>query len=40
MKYIVKDSWGNVMKTFPNFIQASNYKFAFGNKGWSITTKH
>lgn len=36
MKYKVYDSWGNLMKSFPDYKQAYNYKFAFGNYGWSI----
>lgn len=34
--YIVKDSLGNTMKVFPNYRQASTYKFAYGNQYWSI----
>lgn len=33
----VKDSLGNVMKTFRSYKEASEYKFAYGNYGWSIT---
>lgn len=36
MKYIVKDSLGNTMKVFPNYKQASNYKFVNGNYQWTI----
>ena len=27
---------GNFMKRFPTYKQASNYKFAYGNKYWTI----
>ena len=36
MRYIVLDSLGNVMGKFPNYQQASTFKFARGNHGWSI----
>ena len=34
--YKVYDSYGNLMKRFPTYIQASNYKFAYGNSNWTI----
>lgn len=34
--YIVKDSHGNFMRKFPTFQQASVYKQAYGNIGWTI----
>lgn len=34
--YKVYDSWGNLMKGFPTYKQASNFMFAFGNSGWTI----
>lgn len=34
--YRVYDSLGNFMRSFPTYQQASNYKFAFGNCGWTI----
>lgn len=34
--YKVYDSLGNFMRSFPTYQQASNYKFAFGNYGWTI----
>lgn len=39
MKYHLYDSVGKFIKSFPTYIQASNYKFVFGNYGWSITFK-
>ena len=36
MKYIVEDSLGNFMHTFPTYKQAETYRFAYGNSGWSI----
>lgn len=36
MRYIVLDSLSNVMGKFPNYQQASTFKFARGNYGWSI----
>lgn len=36
MKYIVEDSLGNFMRTFPTYKQAETYKFAYGNSGWSV----
>lgn len=35
--YVVRDSLGNFMREFPNYQQASTYKFACGNYGWTIT---
>lgn len=34
--YKVYDSLGNFMGRFPTYKQASNYKFAYGNCGWTI----
>lgn len=34
--YRVYDSLGNFMRSFPTYQQASNYKLAFGNYGWTI----
>ena len=34
--YRVYDSQGNFMRSFPTYKQASTYKFAYGNYGWSI----
>ena len=34
--YKVYDSWGNFMKRFPTYKQASIYKAAFGNNYWTI----
>lgn len=34
--YIVKDSLGYIMGKFKTFQQASTFKFARGNYGWSI----
>ena len=36
MKYKVYDSQGEFMRAFPDYKQASNYKFIYGNKGWTI----
>lgn len=36
MRYKVFDSVGKFIKSFSTYIEASNYKFAFGNYGWSI----
>ena len=35
-KYIVKDSEGSIMGRFPNYQQASTFKFAKGNYSWTI----
>lgn len=35
-KFYVYDSLGNYMRSFPNYKQASTYKFAYGNYGWVI----
>lgn len=35
-RYILTDSVGKFVKSFPTFIQASNYKLACGNNGWTI----
>ena len=40
MKYIVLDSLGNVMGKFHTYQQASTFKFARGNYGWSITFRN
>ena len=37
--YCVYDSMGNLMRVFPTYKQASNYKLAFGNYGWTIKSK-
>lgn len=37
--YRVYDSLGNFMRSFPNYQQASTYKFTFGNYGWTIKSK-
>lgn len=34
--YSVYDSLGNFMRKFPNYQQASNYKFIYGNSSWYI----
>lgn len=34
--YKVFDSLGKFIKSFPTYIQASNYKVSYGNYGWSI----
>lgn len=34
--YKVYDSYGKFLKNFPTYQQASNYKLAFGNYGWTI----
>lgn len=34
--YIVLDSYGNFIKKFPTYQQASTFKFAYGNYGWVI----
>lgn len=34
--YKVFDSLGNFMRSFPTYKQAYNYKFTFGNSGWTI----
>jgi hypothetical protein len=34
--YKVYDSMGNFMRRFPTYKQASNYKLAYGNCGWTI----
>lgn len=34
--YKVYDSLGNLVRRFPTYRQASNYKFAYGNTGWTI----
>ena len=34
--YKVYDSLGNFMRRFPTYKQASNYKQACGNTGWTI----
>lgn len=36
LKYGVYDSLGNFMRRFPTYKQASNYKLAYGNYGWTI----
>lgn len=36
MKYTVKDSLGNVMRTFPTYQQALTYKSVYGNSQWFI----
>ena len=34
--YKVFDSMGNLMKRFPTYQQASNYKFIYGSSNWYI----
>lgn len=34
--YKVFDSWGNLVRRFPTYKQANNYKYACGNTGWTI----
>lgn len=34
--YRVYDSYGKFLKSFPTYKQASTYKFAYGNYGWTI----
>jgi hypothetical protein len=34
--YKVFDSLGNYLRSFPTYSQASNYKYAYGNMGWTI----
>lgn len=34
--YRVYDSLGNFLRSFPTYQQASTYKLAFGNYGWTI----
>ena len=34
--YCVFDGYGKFMRKFPSYEQASNYKFIYGNSGWSI----
>lgn len=36
LMYKVYDSMGNFMRRFPTYKQASEYKFTFGNSGWTI----
>ena len=36
MRYYVYDSYGNLMRKFNTYAQASTYKFAYGNYGWTI----
>lgn len=35
--YRVYDSCGELVKYFPTFMEALNYKITFGNSGWYIT---
>lgn len=37
MRYKLYDSVGKFIKSFPTYIMASEYKFAFGNYRWYIT---
>nr|DAM35204.1 MAG TPA: hypothetical protein [Bacteriophage sp.] len=34
--YLVLDSYGNLIKKFPTYQQASTFKFVCGNYGWTI----
>jgi len=34
--YKVYDSLGNFMRRFPTYEQADTYRFAYGNKYWTI----
>lgn len=34
--YGVYDGWGILVKRFPTYKQAVNYKYIFGNKTWTI----
>lgn len=36
-RFVVKDSLGNIMGRFYTYEQASTFKFARGNYGWTIT---
>lgn len=36
MQYIVKDSFGNIMRVFSSYKDAITYKFTFGNSQWII----
>lgn len=36
MRYKVYDSCGALVKSFPTYKQASNYKYTYGNIYWSI----
>lgn len=37
MRYIVRDSLGNFMRSFKTYKEASTYKFAYGNYQWTIS---
>lgn len=34
--YKVFDSVGKLVRSFPTYKEAANYKFVYGNIGWSI----
>ena len=34
--YVVKDSFGARVRQFTKYIDAANYKFTYGNSGWTI----
>lgn len=34
--YTLKDALGHVIKTFPTWQAANEYKFVYGNSGWQI----
>lgn len=34
--YTVKDSLGNVMRTFKSYKEAENYRYVYGNPNWYI----
>lgn len=36
LKYRVYDSLGNLMRVFRSYQAASEYKFTYGNYGWTI----
>ena len=37
--YEVFDSYGQFVKRFIDYIQASNYKYSYGNTSWEIRRK-
>lgn len=36
MRYEVYDSYGSLVRKFPTYLAALNYKTIFGNTGWTI----
>lgn len=38
-RYIVKDSLGNILRSFPTYQQAMTFKIACGRMDWSIENK-